>query len=610
MVRRYFEFFGLVLAGGLLIGCGGGGGSGTIVISPPGALGSCSIAAPAGTLAYTTYWQSAPLTASEVVQILDSDGKVIRTDSVSRTTSSTSTLTLAGINAGVYEVQSKIYDQPNGAGNLLGVSRDVVNLCGTATLAKVANLSTAYGGTPQSVSLFPASFKVPQGQTYRLIPTAMGTGGTSAFVANGSFQFSTIGGIGTVSSSGVLTAGAPGSGSVQATLGSLFGRSSATVTANVITQSKWTVFVFMNAANDLYPDSDLNVDQMEKVANNPNLRFVVQWKQSRSTFNGSSFDGVRRYLVAYDTNAGVVTTPLQSNLVDGNGNALDMGSPQTLQDFLTWGTTQFPSARKALIIWNHGNGWLRSPNSLNPTRGFSYDDQYLSSINTWQIAQALGGFHFNFLAWDASLMQMIEVAYEAAPYADYIVGSEESPPAEGYPYDTAFAGLAANPDLSTSLATKAIVDATLADPAYVTRKITQSVIDTSKLPALVQAIDALGTNLVANASTLSLVTQNVRGASQTYSQTVTRYYRDLYDVCSRYEADPVTPASTKTACANVRAAITAAVVWEDHNSQSPNSHGISIDFSPGTTFSGLRSDYIQLRFSQASSWATWLGVAP
>jgi hypothetical protein len=37
------------------------------------------------------------------------------------------------------------------------------------------------------------------------------------------------------------------------------------------------------------------------------------------------------------------------------------------------------------------------------------------------------------LAWDSSLMQMAEVAYEVRNEARWIVGSEESPPEEGYP---------------------------------------------------------------------------------------------------------------------------------------------------------------------------------
>ncbi|MBF0503436.1 MAG: peptidase C11, partial [Candidatus Riflebacteria bacterium] len=39
------------------------------------------------------------------------------------------------------------------------------------------------------------------------------------------------------------------------------------------------------------------------------------------------------------------------------------------------------------------------------------------------------------MCYDACLMQMVEVGYEAQGYIDYIVGSEETEPGKGTPYD-------------------------------------------------------------------------------------------------------------------------------------------------------------------------------
>ena len=46
------------------------------------------------------------------------------------------------------------------------------------------------------------------------------------------------------------------------------GAATLTVTSNNPVQGKWTVIVFMNAANNLQPDSILNMNQMEQVAQN------------------------------------------------------------------------------------------------------------------------------------------------------------------------------------------------------------------------------------------------------------------------------------------------------------------------------------------------------
>ena len=55
-------------------------------------------------------------------------------------------------------------------------------------------------------------------------------------------------------------------------------------TGATVTTTKWPVLVYINAANDLYQFSDLNMNQMEQVAGNNQVRFVVQWKQSTDLF--------------------------------------------------------------------------------------------------------------------------------------------------------------------------------------------------------------------------------------------------------------------------------------------------------------------------------------
>ncbi|HXH60999.1 MAG TPA: clostripain-related cysteine peptidase, partial [Fimbriimonadaceae bacterium] len=445
----------------------------------------------------------------------------------------------------------------------------------------------------------------------QLVATAVAANGTAAFVPEGAFDWSVLGGVGTVDQTGLFNATTAGTGSVRAVL-SIANKTGATavnVTAVVITQTKWTILVYINAANNLFPDSDLNVNQMETVADNPQVRFVLQWKQSQALFPDSSFDGVRRYLVKPDTTSSIVSELVQANLKDNLGNPLDMGKPQTLLDFINWAKTFYPADRYGLIIWNHGNGWHRTP-ELATSRAFSYDDATGSAIQTWEMDQAFGTNHFDFIAWDASLMQMIEVAYEARSHADFVVGSEESPPAEGYPYDLVFAKFRDNPDDTTANLTKAFVDGMLSNPPYVTRKITQSSLDTTKIADLATSLSTLAAALDANKAAIQTLVQDARDTSQSYSQTTQRYYRDTYDLCLKLEAEPGMPAAVVNAAADVRAKITAAVLWEGHNTNSPNSHGISIDFSPSTVFVASQSDYAQMKFATDTLWDEWLAVAP
>lgn len=606
---RPLDLLVLLTAIALIAGCGGGGSGATP--PPSGAIGlnqGCPAVVGNINIRYTTLWQgSTPSDASQVIQIIEPSGTVVRTESIDRTGSQNSIL-LSSIPNGIYELRVRLYAQPGAGGAPTGELSLVLDACAPA--GTLIETTTVSGLAPQSLRIGPGSVTLTEQDSLRFIATAFAGTGIPTFVAPGGLDLTVSGGIGTISSDGTFVASSSGSGSIQATVGDLTASSQVTVESVQITQGKWTILVFMNAANDLAFASDLNMNQMERVAGNPDVRFVVQWKQSREVVPNSSFDGVRRYLVLPDNTPQIASKLVQSNLVDTQGKPLDMGDPEVLNDFITWGKTFYPADRYVLVLWNHGNGWRRSPFGEDPTRAFSYDDQYGTSIKTWDTHIALGGHSLDIIAWDASLMQMLEVAYETAPFAQYIVGSEESPPAEGYPYDIIFDKFRDNPNASTESLTKAFVDGMLAHPPYQNRKITQSVIRTDRLPNLINALDALGDQLIIHRDDIVDVVQDARQNAQSYSPTNLRFYRDLIDLCEIIRDNPLTPAPVVQACQNVIAAAQHAIVWEGNNNQSPNSNGVSIDFSPGDIFQSVRLDYARLRLAQHTSWFDWLTVAP
>ncbi|MBS1708898.1 MAG: hypothetical protein JSS65_09280 [Armatimonadetes bacterium] len=602
--------WGLVaLAAGLLIGCGGGGG-GTVTTGGSLVLGACKVASAKATINYATDWGAAGLSASQVLQIVDQDGKSVRSDSLNA--SSGNSLNLANITAGVYQFVATLYSGADATGSVLGQASTSVDLCsGSLTSGKTSQINTTHAEQPFSLSLSPGSVHLVAGQVSKFVATVLSPSGKVVFVPAANVQWSVTGGFGTVDQTGTLNTTKAGSGQVSVSLTgtSLTASSAVTVDPFTVSHTKWTVLVYMNAANDLYAASTLNMNQMEKVADNPQVRFVVQWKQSRSAFPSSTFDGVRRYLVEPDTTDAIASQLLQTNLQNGSGNPLDMGDPQTLLDFITWGKTNFPADRYVLVVWNHGNGWRRSLRDYG-TRGFSYDDESGTSINTWQIDQALGNNTFDIVAWDCSLMQMMEVAYELRNHATYVAGSEESPPAEGYPYDAVFAGWRNNPDATTLALSKGFVDGMVNDPDYTSRKITQSVLDTSKLPALASALSDFGTQLNSNKGTIAAAIQTIRNTAQSYSPNSVRVYRDIMDLCLRFEADGTVPTGVKNSSAGVRAALSDCIVWEGHNTNSAGSRGLSIDFSSGSIFTSVASDYSQMKFAQDTQWDEYLQVSP
>src|SRR5262249_33447861 len=114
----------------------------------------------------------------------------------------------------------------------------------------------------------------------------------------------------------------------------------------------------------------------------------------------------------------------------GNANS---GSPQTLEDFVTWSAQQFPATRYALIVHGHGLAW----------EGFGWDSNFGQSHMTLeQFSEALqhardaalGGNRFDLVMFDACLMGTIEVAAEMQPHADFLLTSENVEMASGQPY--------------------------------------------------------------------------------------------------------------------------------------------------------------------------------
>lgn len=580
VLRSRCVFVCVVLFAALVIGCGGGG-SGV----------------PTGEFVYRTAWGTQVQGASQIVALFDADEEQVATQVVRR--SEGQSVSFGSLAAGRYRLVSTLYSGDSGTGSVLGEIDTYVDVEGPETFR------TAVTGEVTQVLAVPQAVQLQSQTSTRLSATPATADGTALFVPEADLTWEVLGGIGTLAEPGLFVAGDPGAGSVRITHVPSGIRTSIAITVQAFqaTTTEWTVMVFMNAANDLFQFSDLNVNQMETVANNPDLRFVVQWKQSKDEFASSSFDGTRRYLVTPGSDPNRIESTLLAEL-----GPTDMGDAATLNQFISWAKQHYPARRYALIVWNHGNGWRRSAND-DLGRAVSYDDETGNAIQIWELDEALQGHSFDVLAWDASLMQMFEVAYEVREHADYVVGSQESPPGEGYPYALVFDSWRTNPNAATRTLTKSFVDGMLANPPYASRKITQSVIDTSKLPDLATALDNYAAALIANAGSLGTVIPTARDRTQRYSASAFRYFFDLIDLTEEINnvGVPSAVANSGQALAN---AAQAALVWEGHNAQSPGSRGIAVDFSPADRFTASETDYKRLKLAQDTRWDEWLKIAP
>lgn len=136
-----------------------------------------------------------------------------------------------------------------------------------------------------------------------------------------------------------------------------------------------------------------------------------------------------------------------------NLGSVPMTDPDTLSGYIRWCAANYPASRYELILWDHGGGSVS---------GYGYDEKFASSgsMNLAGLDTALkaGGVKFDFIGFDACLMATAETALTMAPYADYLIASEETEPGVGWYYTDWLTAFGADPSLPTIQIGQKIVD--------------------------------------------------------------------------------------------------------------------------------------------------------
>ncbi|MCO4781343.1 MAG: hypothetical protein KC646_03410 [Candidatus Cloacimonetes bacterium] len=346
---------------------------------------------------------------------------------------------------------------------------------------------------------------------------------------------------------------------------------------------EWTYLVFINADNNLdrFGVGDLN--EMAEIGSTENVNIVVQLDRAYGK-------PAKRYFVQKG----------DTNEVQDLGE-VDMGSVKTLTDFVEWGSTNYPAEKYATVIWNHGSGWNKKA-SNTVFKGISYDDESGNHITTAQLTGAakdirdILGKKLDILAFDACLMQMLEVSYAVKNDAKIMLASQETEPGEGWAYNDSLKELVNKKGLSAEEVSTIIVDTY--DKSYDNgsqgnSSTTQSWVDLSKTDALVDSLNTLADHLMDGHK--DLLTSSV-------SKVQKFYYRsnvDLIHLLELFDAELTGEASV--AC---KAALKAANEFVGHHgthgAKMKNSKGTAIYFpSRGYSFS---DKYLNLDFAKASKW--------
>ncbi|MBC8312619.1 MAG: T9SS type A sorting domain-containing protein [Candidatus Cloacimonetes bacterium] len=199
---------------------------------------------------------------------------------------------------------------------------------------------------------------------------------------------------------------------------------------NLFAEAEWTILVYIAADNSLFNAAFDDMNEMESVTYNDSVKIIVQVDPKEDMSSDFDFSEARRYFITYDNDEEQINSDLLANL--GEINSAD---PNEVSEFANWGFSAFPSKKRMLILWDHGDGWRRD-GELTKAICSDTDSGDNISVADGELRQAISNinYHLDILAFDACLMQMPEVIGEIYEYCDFVIGSEEEVPWDGFPY--------------------------------------------------------------------------------------------------------------------------------------------------------------------------------
>lgn len=227
------------------------------------------------------------------------------------------------------------------------------------------------------------------------------------------------------------------------------GRSTEPAEAGGDAGDSWTFMAYVVGDTDLEPYALDDLTEMASVGSTDELNIVAMVDRNPDY----SADGLLNLDDWEDTK--LLEVQQDEFVVLDELGELDTGDPATLSGFIETAMTDYPADHYALMLWDHGGGWT----GMGADKTDGEDGLELAEISQG-IADGLsaaGSEGIDLIGFDACLMATYEVASALAPYADYLVASEEVEPGHGWDY-ASLDVLAADPETTAPELASAIID--------------------------------------------------------------------------------------------------------------------------------------------------------
>ena len=262
--------------------------------------------------------------------------------------------------------------------------------------------------------------------------------------------------------------------------------------------ASWTILVYMNADTNVEASLLETMRQASLAGSTKDVNIIALIDRTAEDTGDSQYP---------DGNLGSIKEWTDAKLIKVGKNdfqelkdlgEIDMGDPQTLAWFVATGINQFPAKHYGLVLSDHGGGIF----------GFGWDDTAPkdkggepSHLTLPEIGiglkAALGATNvkrLDLFAFHACLMGEYDVAATVAPYADFLLASEEVMWGETFDWKSAMTYLTSNPAAGPAELGKVVVD-TGVQPGF-PDIVTMALIDLKKVGAVGQALKSLSKAVV------------------------------------------------------------------------------------------------------------------
>jgi len=198
--------------------------------------------------------------------------------------------------------------------------------------------------------------------------------------------------------------------------------------------AKWTFLVYMDGDNSLSTESEGDISEMEEGYSNSSaaeVNLIVLWDRSGN--------GDTKLVKIY--HGGYEDISAEASWMDSE---MDMGSPSTLVDFVTWSVENYPAEHYFLDLWDHGGDYSGAMYDETSGTHLSLSDLREAALEIYHRL----GFPLDIWGYDACLMDAGADNYQIKQAANIILASEHTEGDDGWDYNAIIGNLTANPSLN------------------------------------------------------------------------------------------------------------------------------------------------------------------